>query len=207
MAEVTEKKEQSVDPDPAVEHMLFEILLSLPAKDVGRFLCVSKYWATTIAGRDFVRSYSLRFSPEKQPPRLLLAFNTQVKGYQEGWYFFSTPQCLPEPDPVLRTTPRPEPRADFVSSWEFQFKKQCYKNPCYAHGLMSFLYGDEQVISNPTTGKSITLPPATVRSQEMVVRSFLGYDPIDAQYKVLCLTNVTRTAALFLTFLEPTLCA
>uniref|UniRef100_A0A1J3K8E2 F-box protein n=1 Tax=Noccaea caerulescens TaxID=107243 RepID=A0A1J3K8E2_NOCCA len=204
-----EKNEQSLDVD-----MLLEILLRLPAKYVGRFLCVSKFWATTIGSRDFVRSYSLR---EKQPPRLLLAFNTQVKGYQESWYFFSR-SCVRDraPDPVLSTPwscrkaaeirrrraaklgkkaepPRaPEVPPDFVSSRVLEFKKQRYKQPCYAHGLMSFLYGDDQVICNPTTGKSLTLPPASVESTEMIVRSFLGYDPINAQYKVLCLTNVTR---------------
>ncbi|CAA7027069.1 unnamed protein product [Microthlaspi erraticum] len=51
--------------------------------------------------------------------------------------------------------------------------------------------GGEQVVCNPTTtGKSVTLPTVTVKSAEMIVRSFLGYDPVDAQYKVLCLTNI-----------------
>ncbi|XP_019084239.1 PREDICTED: F-box protein At1g47810-like [Camelina sativa] len=211
---MSKKNKQSRDPIPV--DVLFEILLRLPAKYVARFLCVSKFWATIIGGREFIRSYSLQTS---QQPRLLFAFNNEIKGYQENWYFFSksthvsTPLCSCEREPVrpvLRRDARNgrfrqgpgvadlvnkvvavvEEPPEFLSSTVCHLKKLRYNKPSYVRGLICFLYGEEQVVTNPVTGKSITLP--TVKSTEMIVRSFLGYDPIDAQYKVLCLTNVTR---------------
>lgn len=209
--------------DPIPMDVLLEIMLRLPVKSLGRFVCVSKLWARIIRGEEFIRWFLLRTSPQ---PRLLLAFNKEIKGYQQNWYFFSnsshdsTPLCScepePEPDSVLTTlwltwaARKPtreglyfktlleerrkvvveEPKPDFLSTTVCHFKKLRYKKPSYVHGLISFLYGEEQIVSNPTTGKSITLP--TVKSTEMIIRSFLGYDPIDAQYKVLCLTNVIR---------------
>ncbi|XP_010466551.1 PREDICTED: F-box protein At1g47810-like [Camelina sativa] len=202
---MSEKNEQSLDPIPV--DVLFEILMRLPAKDVARFLCVSKFWATIIGGREFIRSYSLQTS---QQPRLLFAFNNEIKGYQENWYFFSksthvsTPLSSCEREPVNgrfsqghggaslvnKVAVVEEEPPEFLSSTVCHLKKLRYNKPSYVHGLICFLYGEEQVVTNPVTGKSITLP--TLKSTEMIVRSFLGYDPIDAQYKVLCLTNVTR---------------
>jgi len=78
-----------------------------------------------------------------------------------------------------------EEQPDFLSRKELR-----HENSSYVHGLMSFLCSGEQVIFNPSIGKSITLP--TIKTSGIISQSFLGYDPINAQYKVLCLTNVTR---------------
>lgn len=62
-----------------------------------------------------------------------------------------------------------------------------YDRPDCVNGLISFVYGQEQVISNPSTGKSITLP--LVKSTRRVLKRYLGYDPFSEQYKVLCVTE------------------
>ncbi|XP_018453990.1 putative F-box protein At1g31000 [Raphanus sativus] len=53
----------------------------------------------------------------------------------------------------------------------------------YVNGLISFGYGEKQIITRPSTGKSIYLP--RVRSREKIIRSFFGFDPVESQYKVL----------------------
>lgn len=43
------------------------------------------------------------------------------------------------------------------------------------------------VSSSPSTGESLTL--SKVKTQRVGVRSLFGYDPIDKQFKVLCMTS------------------
>ncbi|CAL9218014.1 unnamed protein product, partial [Arabidopsis halleri] len=210
MAE-TKKNLQSLD-HPIPIDMLFEIFLNLPAKSLARFVCVSKLWAKIIRNQDFIRSFSLRSSLKNNQHRLLFAFKNQIKGYQENWYFFSKPTHVSTPlsEPNSLVSPDQfaarwydnlaqnindfealvgEEPPDFESSTVCHLKQMRYQNPSYVHGLISFLYGKEQIICNPSIGKSINLP--TLESSETIIGSFLGYDPIYAQYKVLCLTNVT----------------
>ncbi|CAA0277086.1 unnamed protein product [Arabidopsis thaliana] len=196
MAE-TEKSLQSLDPIHV--DMLFEIFLNLPAKSLARFVCVSKLWAKIIRNQDFIRSFSFRSSRENKQHRLLFAFKNQIKGYQENWYFFSKsthvstplyePNSLVLPDQNINKFEAlvGEEPPDFESSTVCHLKKMRYQNPSYVHGLISFLYGEEQIICNPSIGKSINLP--TLGSSETIIGSFLGYDPIHAQYKVLCLNK------------------
>ncbi|CAA7051298.1 unnamed protein product [Microthlaspi erraticum] len=47
---------------------------------------------------------------------------------------------------------------------------------------------EEQIIFNPTTGKSITLP--RVVTWRKIIKTYFGYDPVNDQYKVLCLTKI-----------------
>ncbi|EFH67646.1 predicted protein, partial [Arabidopsis lyrata subsp. lyrata] len=210
MAE-TKKNLQSLD-HPIPIDMLFEIFLNLPAKSLARFVCVSKLWAKIIRNQDFIRSFSLRSSLKNKQHRLLFAFKNQIKGYQENWYFFSKSTHVSTPlfEPNLLVLPDRfaarwydnlaqninefealvgEEPPDFESSTVCHLKQMRYQKPSYVHGLISFLYGKEQIICNPSIGKSINLP--TLESSETIIGSFLGYDPIHAQYKVLCLTNVT----------------
>ncbi|EOA37529.1 hypothetical protein CARUB_v10011731mg, partial [Capsella rubella] len=149
---------------------------------------------SSIVSESFIlrRSKSvIRLKPTKQPS-LLLAFKDQVKGYQEHWYFFSKTTPLYEQNSLVQNinevvNEEPKPKAsDFVSSMVCHLKEMRYQKPSYVHGLISFLYGQEQVICNPSIGKSITLP--AMESSEKIIRSFLGYEPIHAQHKVLCLT-------------------
>lgn len=43
------------------------------------------------------------------------------------------------------------------------------------------------LICNPSTGESLTLP--SLNTKRKGVSCYLGYDPIDKQFKVLCITN------------------
>lgn len=158
----------SIPPD-----LLFEILLRLPAKSVTRFVSVSKLFATIIRSQDFIRSFSFRSSKQKQ--RILLAFSgvDKEKGCA-NWFFISS---------SLEKSSSPS----FLSRTACHAPELRYTRPNCVHGLISFVYGKEQIISNPSTGKSITLP--LVKSRRRVLERFFGYDPVNGQHKVLCVTE------------------
>ncbi|KAF2538979.1 hypothetical protein F2Q68_00022705 [Brassica cretica] len=60
----------------------------------------------------------------------------------------------------------------------------------YVEGLVCIGSGREQFIVNPTTGKSIALP--RVRTRRVTAKSFFGYDSVNDEYKVLCMTEALR---------------
>jgi len=47
-------------------------------------------------------------------------------------------------------------------------------------------HGPEQVVANPSTGRTIPLP--RVKTRRTIATSFFGYDSVSDQYKVLCMT-------------------
>ncbi|ESQ41467.1 hypothetical protein EUTSA_v10015726mg [Eutrema salsugineum] len=169
--------------------MLFDILLRLPAKSVARLVGVSKLFATIIRSKDFTRAFRLRSSKQKQ--RILLAFTEldKEKG-RENWFFFSS--SLPTNEESSSSSTSSSSLSSSSSSPVFLFSMACpapdirYDRPECVHGLVSFVYGGEQVICNPSTGISITLP--LVKSRR-VLKRYLGYDPVDGQFKVLCVTE------------------
>ncbi|XP_024010028.1 putative F-box protein At1g33020 [Eutrema salsugineum] len=97
-----------------------EILSRLPAKSIGRFLCVSKLWGSILHRPDFNELFLTRSLAR---PRLLFAIQGVVTVH---------------------------------------------------------------VICNPSTRQCVSLPK--LRTKDFS-RSFLGFDPIDKQFKVLCMAN------------------
>ncbi|CAA7053922.1 unnamed protein product [Microthlaspi erraticum] len=150
--------------------LVFEILRRLPSKSLARFLFVSKSWATIIRSRDFIRSFPFQRSllDHHQPPLLLFAVKAldTKNSRQVTWKFFSRPVS------AYSTTTT-------WSSTTNRFHRYYYAGniPRYVNGLVSLACGREQVICNPSTGKSITLPK--VNSGKNVIRTFFGYDPVD----------------------------
>ncbi|CAA7031360.1 unnamed protein product [Microthlaspi erraticum] len=166
-----ETDEERINSVSVPQDLLVEILLRLPLKSLVRFVRVSKSFATAIRSRDFFRLYSLPSPEHKQ--RVLLAFSEldKEKGCENWLFFYSSPSSSSSPVFLFRKS--------------FSAPDLRYNRPDYVQGLISFVYGEEQIIVNPSIGKSITLP--LVKSRENVLRRFLGYDPVDAQYKVVCM--------------------
>ncbi|KAG2304229.1 hypothetical protein Bca52824_032880, partial [Brassica carinata] len=70
-----------------------------------------------------------------------------------------------------------------------------YKEICLSANGFVYLYEKQMikgkmesvpVICNPSTGQPIPLPKVRAKNNELI--SFLGYDPIEKQFKVLCMT-------------------
>ncbi|CAA7053919.1 unnamed protein product [Microthlaspi erraticum] len=161
----TKEDSESLPPD-----LVIEILRRLPVKLVSRFLLVSKLWSTIIRSQDFIRSFP--FPPSiPQPQRLLFALNSLDN---QNWIFY-----LEEEKPALSC----------LSRTKCQILNRRLLDVHYVNGLINLGYGQQQVITNPSTGKYINLPLVEVKSsKKIILKSFFGHDPIGFQYKVLCMS-------------------
>ncbi|CAA7030301.1 unnamed protein product [Microthlaspi erraticum] len=157
--------------------LVIEIVGRLPSKSVARFLVVSKSWETFIRSRAFITSFPFGSSSSSQP-RLLITFsNSDYRERRQYLDFFSS------------SSSSSSSATSLLSRFTCPFAAPEHKEhfPQFVNGLISLGFGEEQIIYNPTTGKSITLP--TVVTRRKIVKSYLGFDPVNDQYKVLCLTE------------------
>ncbi|CAA7061258.1 unnamed protein product [Microthlaspi erraticum] len=159
--------------------LLVEIFSRLPAKSIRRFRCVSKLWCSMYHCPYFTELFLTRSSAR---PRLLFAVHEYHK---DEWSFYSSPQ--------------PQNPNDKSSSlvvdvgFRLKFAKDTWSHFCgYASGLICFRRmsspseedkGTVHVICNPSTGQYEILPK--LGGDKNNSRSFLGFDPIDKQIKVL----------------------
>ncbi|KAG7555388.1 F-box domain, partial [Arabidopsis suecica] len=169
--------EERIKFDEIPHDLVIEILGRFPAKSVARFLTVSKLWATTIRSPDFIKSYPFGSSSK---PRTLIACDLNYKEPNPNVHFFrpSTSSSSTSTSLLSRVTcPFTYPR-----HMEYYYH--------HVNGLISVGYGTEQIVTNPITGKFITLPKP--RTRRKLVRSLFGYDSVSDQYKVLCMTERLR---------------
>ncbi|ESQ33557.1 hypothetical protein EUTSA_v10007859mg [Eutrema salsugineum] len=156
-----------------------EILSRLPAKSIGRFHCVSKLWGSILHRPDFNKLFLTGSSAR---PRLLFAIQGVVTG---DWFCFSSPQPHNPYD-------QKEESLVFAADSHLKRHENSWLHFCgYASGLICFcrhtwIYETVHVICNPSTGQCMSLPK--LRTKDFS-RSFLGFDPIDKQFKVLCMAN------------------
>ncbi|XP_010463034.1 PREDICTED: putative F-box protein At5g42430 [Camelina sativa] len=149
--------------------LFHEIFTRLPAKSIGKFCCVSKQWASILDRQDFTELFLTRSSTR---PRLLFAVQRDGE-----WLFFSSPQ-----------TQNPYEKSSLALAADFHIKFRLDEGHyrCeYTSGLIYLSGTKGQVICNPITGQHAILPKA-----DRELRSFLGFDPIDKQYKVLLINKI-----------------
>ncbi|KFK39030.1 hypothetical protein AALP_AA3G191600 [Arabis alpina] len=141
--------------------------------------CVSKPWASILGRPDFTELFLTKSST-----RPLLLFSC-VKHYDE-LSLFSAPQIQ-----------NPNENSSIVATnYHTKFPVDYYPSEIYGsvHGLVYLnqlrIFNGKKVtvpvIYNPSTGQSLLLP--RLKTARTSVMSFVGYDPIGKQYKVLSLT-------------------
>ncbi|CAH8304566.1 unnamed protein product [Eruca vesicaria subsp. sativa] len=152
-----------------------ETLRRLPSKSLARFMVVSKSWQEIICSKSFITSRSLT-----QPLRFLLAL--QDTDYQTRCincsFFSSSSPILPSSTSIPTT---------FLSRIILPLHEPSY--PSYhVNGLLNI----GEIICNPCTGKTVYLPElvdrTTSASRPRPAERFFGYDPVNNEYKVLCIT-------------------
>ncbi|CAA7061315.1 unnamed protein product [Microthlaspi erraticum] len=154
--------------------LLLEIFSRLPAKSIARFYCLSKLWDSMLHRPYFTELFLTRSSTR---PPLLFAIQAD-KGYLYGeWSFFS----LPQPQNPYEKSSSLAVSPDFQSKFPEHLSLKYYG---YASGLICFrriLVEDQvHVICNPSTGRYAILP----KRREAKSESFLGFDPIEKQFKL-----------------------
>ncbi|KAL0887901.1 hypothetical protein Bca101_011884 [Brassica carinata] len=155
--------------------LTFEILSRLPAKSIIRFQSVSKLWYSIIRSKDLEDSFLIH---SKTRPRLLFTFEHSRKRI-----IFSAPEHDMEEN---SSTARHDMT---ISDLVYDIKSRP------VNGLICCTHGSSIAVCNPTTRQILKLPDVTRNGRCMYAR--LGYDPVQDQYKVLCvmmhkLYNSTR---------------
>ncbi|CAA7013851.1 unnamed protein product [Microthlaspi erraticum] len=157
--------------DPIPIDILIDIFSRVPPKSIFRFRCLSKFWSSTL-GLPYFTDLFLTNSLAR--PRLLFGIKVDKE-----LFFFSSPQ--------------PQNPADNSTLVATRYNR-CFLNYLPSgirtphRGLVSLHEwgSDVHVICNPVTGESITLPEVKAKSGNG--RSYVGYDHINKQFKVLCTT-------------------
>ncbi|XP_023639162.1 F-box protein At3g49450-like [Capsella rubella] len=158
--------------------LIVEILSRLPAKSVAKSRCVANNWNSLLRDPFFTDVFLKRSSAR---PRLLLTF--QAEG---TWYFFSSPGHNMNSNRVVvvdshMNVPKPLPFRVCVpvrgllctrDEWALGHSKE------------------RMMICNLGSRQFKYLP--RVRSRRCHVVTYLGYDPIGKEYKVLCMTVLEK---------------
>ncbi|WZZ30871.1 hypothetical protein YC2023_014272 [Brassica napus] len=140
-------------------------------------MAVSKSWQEIISSKSFIRSRSLT-----HPLRFLLVlYDTDFETRRRNCSFFSSSSLPSSSSTSIPTT--------FLSKVTFPLH-ETYYTTYYVNGLLNI----GEIICNPCTGKTVYLPELVYRRtrSDSITRPaerFFGYDPVNNQYKVLCLTT------------------
>ncbi|CAA0258558.1 unnamed protein product [Arabidopsis thaliana] len=158
--------------------LIIEIVSRSTAKSVARCHCVSKQWRAIFRRKYFIELFLRR---SKARPRILFVVQD---GEWSEWSFLSLPQ--------------PQYSSLVVESADFHMKNfsagiSGYNYFTYASGLiyfesMRFPKEDEDekpVLCDPLTGKYVILPEPRVFG----MYSYLGFDPVHKEFKVLFMTT------------------
>ncbi|XP_018444324.1 F-box protein At1g30790-like [Raphanus sativus] len=155
--------------------LLVEILYLLPPKSLIRFQSVSKLWFSTIRSKVFADLFLTR---SKARPHLLLSLSCY---WSKECYIFSAPEHDNNDDDKSSTVMA---RDDMMN-----LEPGFYLDSGSINGFVCFR-GERPdynpiTVYNPTTRQIVKLPDVTPDGRHLYAR--LGYDPVEDQYKVLCL--------------------
>ena len=166
--------------------LIIDILSKLPMKSLARCRCVSKLWASIVDLPCTTELFTTRASAH---PQLLFVYRQK---YKLVFLSLPQPQNLDKNSPPQNLDKNSPPVAvKHLSSIPFR-GSSCYVSG-HVQGLVSLRVIHKrmslQIICNPSTGQALTLPKIKSSSFIFRVRSILGYDPIDNQFKVLSLSG------------------
>ncbi|XP_010550063.1 PREDICTED: putative F-box protein At1g26515 [Tarenaya hassleriana] len=162
----SKRLEELKNADSIPQELKMEILLRLPAKTLVRVVSASKLFVPIIRRRDLINSF---LSQSLTRPRFLFTLSNR-----NSMLFFSS-------SPYDNAQPSLDRRKCLVPDSFYMASRS-------VGGLILSNAAAQLLICNPTTGQVRTLPK--IRSRRKGVTSFFGYDPIDHQYKVLCMTQL-----------------
>ncbi|KAL1219786.1 F-box protein [Cardamine amara subsp. amara] len=157
--------------------LIINILSRLPAKSIAKCRCVSKLWSSIFRRPRFNEFFPIKSSAS---PRFMFTFVVEDK-----ILFFLSPQ--PQ-DPNENSSSVASYLVGSDHHTEFTGNQElCLPiNGFVCRQYQVIKYRKVVAICNPITGESLTLPK--MGAQFIDARSYFGFDPINKQFKVLCLT-------------------
>ncbi|KAG2329525.1 hypothetical protein Bca4012_020921 [Brassica carinata] len=162
--------------------IIHDILSRLPAKSIARCRVVSKDWGFTISCPYFA---DLFLKMSSLSPCLLFTFHAEGK-----WSFFSSPESM-----LISDQKSSSVAVDSLSHVPIDYPFRVCVPACGLlctkdEWLLSGKKYARMMICNPSTGGFKLLPK--VKSRRRRVLTYLGYDPVEKVYKVLCMTSCER---------------
>ncbi|KAG7550359.1 F-box domain [Arabidopsis thaliana x Arabidopsis arenosa] len=152
------------------EDLIAQILANLPSKSVVKLIVVSKLWSSIIRSKYFIDLYLER---SLNRPCILFSF---LRG---NIRFFHS--IFEEATPSSYTSTSSIPLSLDTRLFPLSY------NVCPpVRGLICCQDLDKVVVSNPSTGQFLVLPKLNTKRRR--ISRFFGYDPIEDEYKVLCMT-------------------
>ncbi|CAA7020659.1 unnamed protein product [Microthlaspi erraticum] len=168
----------SVNSNSLPVDLMMEILKRLPLKLIVKFLCVSKLWASMFRSPYFMKLF-LKESLTR-PKSLIFVFRKKYK-------------CPSSFTSVYLKNTIEASSSSSSSSCSVTYHVICHTRqrsiitPC-VHGLICYGPASRIVIYNPCTRRSVTLPAINAAGKRPIDK-YLGFDPIDSDYKVLCIVR------------------
>ncbi|KAG2308842.1 hypothetical protein Bca4012_082171 [Brassica carinata] len=159
-----------------------EIFLRLPLKSIARCRCVCKLWSSMFRSQDFTELFLTKSCA--RPQLLFACFDRSVIKF----IFFSSPQ--PENPEENSNVVATNHLAGFRLSNELSGPTNgffCYEANRIFKGMKDPVF--DTVVCNPSTGQSLTLPRLK-SSGRYGAQSYLGYDPIGKEFKVLSMVRL-----------------
>ncbi|CAN8302774.1 unnamed protein product [Cochlearia groenlandica] len=144
--------------------LIIEIFSRLPAKSIAICRCLSKSWDRLFHSQYFTESFLARSSTR---PRLLISLKCYGK-----LHFFSCLMAQNLDDKDITHVVDCLSANGFVCLYDKQMVKDNLARIA--------------VICNPSTGQRMNLPRVKAKNNDL--KSFLGFDPVTKEVKVLCIT-------------------
>ncbi|KAL0740653.1 hypothetical protein Bca4012_082166 [Brassica carinata] len=168
---------------PVPDDLAMEIFSRLPSKAMARCRCACKLWSSMLRSQDFTDSFLTKSCA--RPQLLFVRANHIVHG---EFIFVSSPQ--PENPQENSYVVASNPLACFPRSNGFY---GC-TNGFFCYGANRILKGLKKpvrvpVVCNPSTGQSLTMPRLNSK-KKYGVQSYLGYEPIAKEFKVLSMNKL-----------------
>ncbi|CAA7041990.1 unnamed protein product [Microthlaspi erraticum] len=152
---------------------IIEVFKRLPVKTLARFLCLSKLWASIIRSPNFKKLFLAVVAESSNRPGSLLFYFP----YSEGNFLLSSLQTQDPGEASVATYHMPNPAYKRTTNLTSVHGLICYETAC----------GSGLAVYNSSTRRSITLPK--FEPGNFLIQHYLGYDPIDHVFKVLCITG------------------
>ncbi|KAG7554971.1 F-box domain [Arabidopsis suecica] len=160
------------------QYLIEEILANLPAKSLVKLIVVSKLWSSIIRSKYFIDLYLKRSVTR---PCFLFTFH---HGNRRFFHSISQEAAASSYTTTSRLPLSLDARISL--SLDARISPLSYDVCPPVHGLICCQDLEKVVISNPSTGQFLVLPK--LKTKRSKISKFFGYDPIEDEYKVLCMT-------------------
>ncbi|CAA7014211.1 unnamed protein product [Microthlaspi erraticum] len=163
--------------DPIPHDLVLEILRRLPVKSLLKFQYVSKSWGSIIRSKGFINScVSMSSEPSS---RLLIYFRNgrlTNKNAENLLFYFTSSQDQEDESSSLVAN---------LNMTMASMDAYCYTRSASVNGFICVSHKRRVMICNPSTRQIITLPEIPGNDLKSGYK-YLGYDPVNDQYKAMC---------------------